>query len=108
MLQYDEATTDELKQQMLKDIDHHYLHLGFENYKPEDPFKSGMDSESASDAEDSMFASGLKKTSVLNYDEYYSKAKALESIKVTVADEHQSNVALGAIPDGFEHDLDFT
>jgi hypothetical protein len=39
-----------------------------------------MDSESASDAEDSMFASGQKKTSVLNYDEYYSKAKALESI----------------------------
>jgi hypothetical protein len=92
---------------LLKDLDNSYIQLRFDNYKPEDPFKGGMDSESASDAEDSMFASGQKKTSVLNYDEYYSKEKALASIQVTVVDEYQSNVALGAIPDGFEHEIDF-
>lgn len=83
--------------------------MRFENYKPEDPFKGGDSESASSDAEDmSMFASGHKKTSTLNYDEYYTKAKALESIQVTVADEYQSNVALQTIPEGFEHDLDFT
>ena len=55
-----------------------------------------------------MFSSGVKKTSVFNHDEYFSKAKALELCQASALDEHLSNVKIQRIPSGFEHEIDFS
>ncbi len=67
------------------------------------------DEDSSSLQPEQPFAFGeQKKTSELDYEKYFSKAKLSEKYKGDSMNEHISDNALSQLPPGVEHDLDFT